>query len=139
MGSTQGDRNYSTPASRATSMRGHEACVDNVDAEHGLSFAARLQGMCGGVTLQIVTLAGRRLDWEQELDCEGLLCPLPVLRARKRLIAMAPGQRLGVRTTDRMALIDLPHFCAEAGHEYLEARDLGGVVCHVIRRGGAER
>ena len=28
-------------------------------------------------------------DWDQVLDCEGLLCPLPVLRARKRLAGMA--------------------------------------------------
>ena len=38
-----------------------------------------------------------------EIDCEGLLCPLPVLRARKRLLAMAPGQILQIRATDRMA------------------------------------
>lgn len=73
--------------------------------------------------------------WDKELDCEGLLCPLPVLKARKRLMGMQAGQVLAVRATDRMALIDLPHFCAEAGHDYLEARDEGAVVLHLIRRG----
>ena len=71
-----------------------------------------------------------------ELDCAGLLCPLPVLKARKRLLAMAAGQVLCVRTTDRMALIDLPHFCTEAGQEYVEAREGGAVTLHLIRRGG---
>ena len=28
---------------------------------------------------------------EQVLDARGLSCPLPVLKARKRLLAMAPG------------------------------------------------
>ena len=69
------------------------------------------------------------------LDCEGLLCPLPVLRARKRLMSLAPGTVLSVRTTDPMARIDLPHFCAEAGHSYLEAADTGPVTLHLIRRG----
>jgi len=73
--------------------------------------------------------------WDVELDCEGLLCPLPVLKARKRLMGMQAGQVLAVRATDRMALIDLPHFCGQAGHDYLEARDEGGIVLHLIRRG----
>jgi tRNA 2-thiouridine synthesizing protein A len=70
-----------------------------------------------------------------EIDCEGLLCPLPVLRARKRLLAMAPGQILQIRATDRMAAIDLPHFCGQAGHDFLDATPQGAVTCYRIRRG----
>ncbi len=73
-------------------------------------------------------------DWDKTVDCEGLLCPLPVLRARKCLLSLAPGTVLCVRTTDLMALIDLPHFCSEAGHDYLEARPEGSVTLHLIRR-----
>jgi tRNA 2-thiouridine synthesizing protein A len=73
-------------------------------------------------------------EWDDILDCEGLLCPLPVLRARKRLLALAPGAVLCVRTTDAMALVDLPHFCAEAGHSYLSAATDGPVTSHLIRR-----
>lgn len=76
------------------------------------------------------------MAWDQVVDCEGLLCPLPVLRARKRLIGMAPGQVLCVRATDGMAAIDLPHFCTEAGHDFLEARQEGAVSLYLIRRGG---
>lgn len=75
-------------------------------------------------------------DWDQVLDCEGLLCPLPVLRARKRLAAMAPGQVLCVRATDGMAAVDLPHFCGQAGHDYLGAREDGPVALHLIRVAG---
>ncbi len=49
-------------------------------------------------------------------DARGMKCPLPVLKARKRLSAMRPGTRLLVLATDPMAAIDLPHFCREAGH-----------------------
>ncbi|MHA6345841.1 sulfurtransferase TusA family protein [Roseivivax sp. CAU 1761] len=62
-----------------------------------------------------------------ELDATGLLCPLPVLKARKRLSALAPGGRLRVRTDDPAAVIDVPHFCQEAGH-VLEAQDAEGAV-----------
>ena len=30
--------------------------------------------------------------FDHVIDCEGLLCPLPVLRARKRLAALVPGR-----------------------------------------------
>ena len=73
--------------------------------------------------------------WEEVLDCEGLLCPLPVLKARKRLMAMQAGQVLCLRATDAMARIDLPHFGHEAGHSYLGAEDDGQVTLHLIRAG----
>lgn len=75
------------------------------------------------------------MDWDAEVDCAGLLCPLPVLRARKRLLGMAPGQVLRLLATDKMAAIDLPHFCAEAGHDFLGASAEIGVDAYLIRRG----
>lgn len=75
------------------------------------------------------------MTWDIDLDCAGLLCPLPVLRARKRLLAMLPGQVLRVRATDPMAAIDLPHFCTEAGHAYLGAGSADGIATYLIRRG----
>lgn len=77
----------------------------------------------------------RMVGWDHEIDCEGLLCPLPVLRARKRLMTVPPGEVLCVRATDAMAAIDLPHFCAEAGHAFLEARQDGAVSLYLIRCG----
>ena len=75
------------------------------------------------------------MEWDVEVDCAGLLCPLPVLRARKRLIAMTRGQVLRVLATDAMAAIDLPHFCAQSGHEFLGASEENGVSAYLIRRG----
>lgn len=74
-------------------------------------------------------------DWDHLIDCEGLLCPLPVLRARKRLLSLPKGALVCVRATDAMAAIDLPHFCAEAGHDYMGSQPDGPVTLHLIRRG----
>ena len=74
------------------------------------------------------------MTWDEDLDCQGLLCPLPVLRARKRLLGMAPGAVLRVTATDPMAQIDLPHFCAEAGHALLDSGTSGSVSTFLIRR-----
>lgn len=73
--------------------------------------------------------------WDAEIDCLGLLCPLPVLRARKRLIGMTAGQVLRVLASDKMAAIDLPHFCTEAGHEYLGASAVEDGSAYLIQRG----
>ncbi len=64
-------------------------------------------------------------DADEEMDLSGLLCPLPVLKARKRLESMMPGAVLKVIATDPMAVIDMAHFCTEQGHVLLsqEKRD----------------
>jgi tRNA 2-thiouridine synthesizing protein A len=74
---------------------------------------------------------------DAELDARGLLCPLPVLKARKRLHALAPGAVLRVVADDPAAAIDLPHFCAEAGHALLSERaGEGAARVWLIRKGG---
>ena len=72
---------------------------------------------------------------DREVDARGLICPLPVLRARKVLEAMRPGEVLRLLADDAMAAIDLPHFCSEAGHEHLGTTVEDGTQVHLIRRG----
>lgn len=80
-------------------------------------------------------MKGQAVDFDIEIDCIGLLCPLPVLRARKVLAGMAAGQVLRLLASDAMAAIDLPHFCTEAGHEFLGAEDCGSHTAYRIQRG----
>ncbi|TVQ39160.1 MAG: sulfurtransferase TusA family protein [Geminicoccaceae bacterium] len=54
------------------------------------------------------------------VDATGLSCPLPVLKARKRLLTMQPGERLTLIATDPAAKRDVPAFCEAAGHEVVE-------------------
>lgn len=76
------------------------------------------------------------MEWDAEIDARGLLCPLPVLRARKRLLSMQGEAVLRVLADDPAAIIDLPHFCAENGHEMMRIDDLGGAArAYHIRRG----
>jgi tRNA 2-thiouridine synthesizing protein A len=72
---------------------------------------------------------------EADLDARGLLCPLPVLKARKHLQALPPGGVLRVLADDPAAVVDMPHFCAEGGHE-LVSQDAaeGGARLYVIRK-----
>lgn len=70
------------------------------------------------------------------VDARGLLCPLPVLRLRKALAALPPGAVLHLLATDRMAAVDVPHFCGQAGHAMVASRDLDdGALEFTVRRG----
>jgi tRNA 2-thiouridine synthesizing protein A len=67
------------------------------------------------------------------LDVKGLLCPLPVLKARKRMQALAPGDVLTVEATDPASIIDFPHYCNESGHELIEQSSADDVFTFKIR------
>ncbi|MBS1302845.1 sulfurtransferase TusA family protein [Loktanella sp. SALINAS62] len=75
------------------------------------------------------------MNHDADLDAVGLLCPLPVLKARKRLIPLQPGQVLRVRADDPAAVVDVPHFCAEAGHTLVATQDDGPVQIYYIAKG----
>jgi tRNA 2-thiouridine synthesizing protein A len=69
------------------------------------------------------------------LDASGLACPLPVLKARKILIGMPPGETLEVVTTDPMSVVDMPVFCAQAGHTIVREEKQDGRFVFTIERG----
>ncbi len=74
------------------------------------------------------------IEADAVLDAVGLLCPLPVLKARKRLQALAAGQVLKVLADDPAAVVDIPHFCAEAGHVLLDQSAEGAARAYLIRK-----
>ena len=71
---------------------------------------------------------------ETTLDTTGLLCPLPVLKAAKRMRALPSGATLTMQADDPAAVIDVPHFCAEQGYELLSSDEADGVQTYVIRK-----
>lgn len=71
---------------------------------------------------------------QTDLDLRGLKCPLPVLRTRKALQALAPGMEIAVRCTDPMAAIDIPHLLAQQGDVLLAQTRDGEVLTFHIRK-----
>lgn len=69
-------------------------------------------------------------------DLRGLNCPLPVLRAKKRLAGMAAGARLWLETTDPLAVIDIPAFCTDSGHRLVTSKPCEGGHRFLVERGG---
>jgi tRNA 2-thiouridine synthesizing protein A len=60
------------------------------------------------------------------LDARGLRCPLPLVRARAALGALAPGDALVVLATDPEAPLDLAALAADGGHGCTSETDAGG-------------
>lgn len=57
----------------------------------------------------------------QELDTSGLLCPLPVLKARRALNTLQSGDRLRVIATDAKAPDDFAAYCQQSGDVLVES------------------
>ena len=52
---------------------------------------------------------------DRDLDVKGLNCPLPILRTKKALSEMEPGQVLRVQATDPGSLKDFAAFAKQTG------------------------
>jgi tRNA 2-thiouridine synthesizing protein A len=75
------------------------------------------------------------MEVQQELDARGLSCPLPILKTKKNLAAMASGEVLKIMTTDHGSLLDMKAFCGMTGHELLSTEEGEGVYTFLIRKG----
>ncbi len=69
-----------------------------------------------------------------EYDATGLLCPLPVLRANRKMRELDPGGLLTVRATDPAAEQDFPAYCRQTGNELVSTAREGDVLVFVIRK-----
>jgi len=68
------------------------------------------------------------------LDVQGMLCPLPVIKAKKSLRSLNVGETLLVLTTDPVALIDLPHMCTQFGQILLQTYNTDAGHSFLIRK-----
>jgi tRNA 2-thiouridine synthesizing protein A len=63
---------------------------------------------------------------DRELDARGLNCPLPILRAKKALAGLQPGQVLKIVATDPGSVKDFQSFCRQTGHVLLSHSEARG-------------
>ena len=70
------------------------------------------------------------------LDTRGLKCPLPALKAQKRLQTLPGRARLTVLASDPLARIDIPHLCQTEGHALLATHQDAGGLRFDIEKGG---
>lgn len=73
------------------------------------------------------------------LDTRGLLCPLPILKAKRQLNLMGEGALLRLLATDPVTERDVPAFCRQTGHALLAQRsEAPGQYEFLIEKRGAD-
>lgn len=75
------------------------------------------------------------MNCDEEIDAIGMLCPLPVLKLRKRLQAHETGAVVRLLADDPAAVIDVAHFCNEQGHELLGTKAVDQGQAYLVRKG----
>ena len=74
----------------------------------------------------------------KELDARGLLCPLPILKAKKALSEMHSGEILKVLATDPGSVRDFQAFARQTGNDLIDqqakAVDGKDEYTHLLRR-----
>ena len=71
------------------------------------------------------------------LDLIGLNCPLPVLKTRKALGALEPGDRLRVHCSDPLAAIDIPNMIRESGDRLASVEHGEAAIVFLIEKASA--
>ncbi len=69
-----------------------------------------------------------------ELDVKGLACPLPVLKAKKRLKELESGDILVVLATDPSSVKDFAAFCDLTGHHLVASGECDGTFRFELRK-----
>ncbi|MCU7932577.1 MAG: sulfurtransferase TusA family protein [Candidatus Thiodiazotropha sp. (ex Codakia rugifera)] len=73
-------------------------------------------------------------ETKHTLDARGLNCPLPILRTKKAIAALASGEILEVTATDPGSVKDLDSFCSQTGHEMLSSEQIDNGFFFKIRK-----
>ena len=71
---------------------------------------------------------------DQKLDARGLICPLPLLKAKQALNGMAAGAILEVVCTDAGSVRDFQVFSEQSGNELLESKVEQGTYSYWLRK-----
>ena len=68
------------------------------------------------------------------LDCEGLLCPMPVVKLKEAMKALKPGQVIMMTATDPGSKADIPAFARRTQNELLKMNETNGKFEYFLRR-----
>jgi tRNA 2-thiouridine synthesizing protein A len=72
--------------------------------------------------------------FDQELDCSGLACPMPILKTKKAIDTMETGQVLKMVATDPGSVPDVLAWTSKTGHELLGHEQDGDKYTFFIKR-----
>lgn len=72
--------------------------------------------------------------FDQELDCSGLSCPMPILKTKKAVDSLQPGQVLKMIATDPGSLPDIQAWTEKTGNQLVAHEKDGDKFVFYIKR-----
>ncbi|NDJ86738.1 MAG: sulfurtransferase TusA family protein [Chloroflexi bacterium] len=73
---------------------------------------------------------------DEVLDCSGMSCPMPVLKTKKAVDKLQPGQVLKMIATDPGSQPDMEAWTKKTGHELLQSEKDGDKFVFFIKKVG---
>ena len=74
------------------------------------------------------------MNYDKEFDASGLACPMPIVKTKKALNDMSPGQVLRVVATDSGSVSDMAAFAEQTGHALLQSGEEGGKYVFFVKK-----
>jgi len=75
------------------------------------------------------------MNFDKELDARGLGCPLPIIKTKKSLNELTPGQILRVIATDPGSVSDMQAFTEQTGNQLLSSEVQNKDYVFFIKKG----
>ena len=69
-----------------------------------------------------------------QVDACGIQCPGPILKLKKCMETLQPGQRLEIRATDAGFPLDAESWCRTTGNHFVEKRSEGGMYYAIVEK-----
>jgi tRNA 2-thiouridine synthesizing protein A len=73
-------------------------------------------------------------EFDQELDCSGLACPMPILKTKKAVDGLQIGQVIKIISTDPGSVPDFQAWTSKTGHELLGHDQDGNTYTFYIKK-----
>jgi len=68
------------------------------------------------------------------LDCKGLACPMPIVKASQEMPKVPVGEVLEIDTTDPGSIADFPAWAKTTGQAVLDIRQEAGLIRIFVKR-----
>jgi tRNA 2-thiouridine synthesizing protein A len=75
------------------------------------------------------------MNFDKEFDASGLACPMPIVKTKKALTGMTPGQVLRVVATDPGSVCDMAAFAEQTGNPLMSSTEEGGKFVFFLKKG----
>jgi tRNA 2-thiouridine synthesizing protein A len=69
------------------------------------------------------------------IDCKGLQCPLPLVKAKRAIDGLAADEILELHTTDPGSLQDIPAWAKANGHTVVKQQTIAEAYCFWVKKG----